>query len=745
MAWSGLASLLEQFLPEIDDLPPARAAAIRGALALADGGAPIEPFAVAVATRDLLAEADEAVPILVVVDDLPWIDEPTRAVLAYVADDIELEHVAVLAAQRADGGLAPSLGATIEIDGLVDAVADQLLVDAGVSSAEVRRRLREAASAATRSCSSRRPTCSTRTSAPVGPCSPIRCRSAPAGAGPPSWRSPASTRRRGRRWSWSRQIPTATRPGCAPPWPPTATRRVPSSRPSRAACSCVEGDRLVFRHPLIRAATYHGATRTAQRAAHRALATTLPERSPARAWHLARSALGPDEEIAAALDSAATMTAHLGAPNLAARTWEAASRLSPHPADRSRRLRLAAAAELDAGLTHEAGELLNRAEQVALSDVAADDGIERTHRLRLRCRLPPADRRARRCHDPTAPGGRRHRGRRARPRRRRPPRCPRAGDRQRGARRHARHRRVPDRHARPGRRRARPPHRHRPRRLAAPARRSTRRGRCSIGSARSAAPTGRRRTPASSPASSRPRSPTSGTPRRRTSCSTVLEADLRSRGAIRALVDVLAAQAMAHYGRSFPNAIAAARRGDGPRREPRHARAGSPGAPAPSGSRAAVVGDPARCEQAAALLATADAPERRLLGPISLAYLALNEGRLDDADEIYRRLATELPLGRGLIRWETEWVETLAKLGRRAEGADVLDRLVAGGTTPDVAPAPRVRAGAGVRRRRRGDGPRPLRRVDRRRRRPGQPVRRGPRPPGLGRAAAAGPPPRRRP
>jgi DNA-binding CsgD family transcriptional regulator len=139
---------------------------------------------------------------------------------------------------------------------------------------------------------------------------------------------------------------------------------------------------------------------------------------------------------------------------------------------------------------------------------------------------------------------------------------------------------------------------------------------------------------------------------------------------------------MAHHGRSFPAALAAGVEA--------LALAESLGTPDQAalaasalGLAAAVVGDRERCEQAAALLAGVDALERRMLGPISLAYLALNEGRLEDADVLYRQIAAELPLGRGFVRWETEWVEALAKSGRRAEGADVLHRLVDGGRRPD--------------------------------------------------------------
>jgi len=98
---------------------------------------------------------------------------------------------------------------------------------------------------------------------------------------------------------------------------------------------------------------------------------------------------------------------------------------------------------------------------------------------------------------------------------------------------------------------------------------------------------------------------------------------------------------------------------------------------------AAVIGDRERCEQAAALLRDVAAPERRMLGPIGLAYLALNEGRLDDAEAIYRDVVRVLPIGRGFIRWETEWIETLTRAGRRDE-AEALFRQLVADTRPDL-------------------------------------------------------------
>src|SRR5215218_8950303 len=60
LAWSGLAELLAGMLGGIDRLAPARASAVRAALALEGTEQPVEPFAIALATRDLLVESAES-------------------------------------------------------------------------------------------------------------------------------------------------------------------------------------------------------------------------------------------------------------------------------------------------------------------------------------------------------------------------------------------------------------------------------------------------------------------------------------------------------------------------------------------------------------------------------------------------------------------------------------------------------------------------------------------------------------
>ena len=206
---------------------------------------------------------------------MPWIDQPSRLVLGYVAEHVELEHVAVLAARRSEHDPGADLGELIEVAGLPDDAADVLLADAGVTNVEVRRRLREAGGGnplvlveaanllddAERSGRAMLPD-----PLPVGQNGRQAAELALERLDPAARDalvvvaadSDGDAARIGAALAHNGHPPDALGPALA------------------AGVLLADDDRLTFRHPLIRSATYHGARRSELRAAHRVLAATLP-------------------------------------------------------------------------------------------------------------------------------------------------------------------------------------------------------------------------------------------------------------------------------------------------------------------------------------------------------------------------------------------------------------------------------------------------------------------------------------
>jgi DNA-binding CsgD family transcriptional regulator len=104
----------------------------------------------------------------------------------------------------------------------------------------------------------------------------------------------------------------------------------------RVGLIAVDGVRVVFRHPVARAAAYAVATAQERRAAHLALAAAGDE--PDRiAWHRAHACPGTDEGVAGELAERARAAATAGRHRAAARAWQRAAECSPGPAMRVER------------------------------------------------------------------------------------------------------------------------------------------------------------------------------------------------------------------------------------------------------------------------------------------------------------------------------------------------------------------------------------------------------------------------
>jgi len=134
--------------------------------------------------------------------------------------------------------------------------------------------------------------------------------------------------------------------------------------PAADAGLLVIGERVTFRHPLVRSAVYRAASAPERRAAHQALAgATDPQADrDRRAWHRAQATPGPDEDVAWELERSAGRAQARGGLAAAAAFLERPAALTLDPARRAERALAAAQATYQAGAFEAALGLLGTAE-----------------------------------------------------------------------------------------------------------------------------------------------------------------------------------------------------------------------------------------------------------------------------------------------------------------------------------------------------------------------------------------------
>src|SRR5208282_6618940 len=99
LAFTGLHDLCTPLLSCLDRLVEPQREALSVALGLAAGERP-EPFVVALAALNLLAQAAEDRPLLCIVDDVQWLDQATAQVLGFVGRRLLAEPVGLVFAAR---------------------------------------------------------------------------------------------------------------------------------------------------------------------------------------------------------------------------------------------------------------------------------------------------------------------------------------------------------------------------------------------------------------------------------------------------------------------------------------------------------------------------------------------------------------------------------------------------------------------------------------------------------------------
>src|SRR5216684_2538150 len=364
LGFAGLHQLVVPFLPQLNRLPVPQRDALASVFGLL-AGTPPDRFQVGLATLTLLADAASKKALLCLVDDAQWLDIESSEVLAFVARRLIADRIALLFAVRepAERGTALTGLPELWIDGLHAKDARRLLatVVGGPLAGQVSERIiaeTEGNPLAILELTAQL-TLRELGSASLLP-EPL----------------PIGSRLQQRFVAQVRGLPPDTQTFLliaaaessgdpAVVW--RAARQLGLEQDAVAAAEAarllVVGRQILFRHPLIRSAIYHGAPAAERRRIHAALAaasdaTIHPSR---HAWHRAYAALEPDEEVAAELAQAGKHAQRRGSHASAAALYSRAAELTPNHGLRAGRLIAAARDSLIAGAPDRAQTLLDEA------------------------------------------------------------------------------------------------------------------------------------------------------------------------------------------------------------------------------------------------------------------------------------------------------------------------------------------------------------------------------------------------
>jgi len=369
LPFAGLHQLCVSMLDHFDALPAPQADALSTAFGLKSGPPP-DRFLVGLAVLSLLSEVAARRPLVCVVDDCQWLDRASSQTLGFVARRIQAESILLAFAAREPGKDLQGIP-ELRVEGLQDPDARTLL--RSVVSWPLDEQVRERILAECRG-------------------NPLALLELPRGLSPAELAGgfglPREASLSGRiEESFLRRVetlPEATSltvlvAAADPVGDPALVRRAAGRLGlSPAVVAAAEADglvtidrRVVFRHPLVRSAVYRASSASDRRKVHGALAAvTDPGRDPdRRAWHLARAADGPDEEVAAELERSAGRAQGRGGLAAAAAFLERAVELSVDAEPQARRALAAAHAMNLAGAPDAARELLAVAETGPLGDL----------------------------------------------------------------------------------------------------------------------------------------------------------------------------------------------------------------------------------------------------------------------------------------------------------------------------------------------------------------------------------------
>ena len=367
LAYASLHQLCAPMLDRLSVLPKPQRRAFEIVFGLS-AGPPPDRFIVALAALSLFSEMAEERPLLCVVDDAQWLDKASAVTLAFVVRRLLAEAVGVVFAARQAGAELTHVP-ELEVRGLRNGDAHALLGRA--VQFRLDERVRERIVAETRG-------------------NPLALLELPRGLtaiqlaggfgiiGTPALSErieESFSRRLGTLSDEARQLllVAAAEPLGEPLLVLRACERlgiVVSAVDAETGGLMAIGERVIFRHPLVRSAVYRSADVKERRAVHLALAEatdreTDPDR---RAWHLAAAAAGPDEQVAVELERSAGRAQARGGLAATAAFLERAAALTEDPARRAKRALAAAQASVLTGAFDAAHGFLASAEADPLDE-----------------------------------------------------------------------------------------------------------------------------------------------------------------------------------------------------------------------------------------------------------------------------------------------------------------------------------------------------------------------------------------
>lgn len=341
IAFAGLHALLGTRLAAVNALPVRHRDPLLALLGVAGSAAPTDRLVLGMATLALLGALSDDSPLLVVLDDVQWLDENSLAALTFAGRRLAGANISMILCGRDDlvpEGLDRAV-TELRLDPLSHDDAARLL-DQQMSSPSWPAREQVLLQSAGNPAALIELGAAVTNAEPASRYAldllPLPRRLAAVYAGPLSG-LPEST-------LTALLTASAASPAdfaCALGYLPNFDVNLLSAAELVGLVSVGPGG-ITFMHPLLRSAVYYRAPFTARASAHRELAAALSDQPDRQAWHLSKATLRPDEEVASLLEATYQQARQRGGFIAAAAAMKRAAALSPNRADRARRLATAA-------------------------------------------------------------------------------------------------------------------------------------------------------------------------------------------------------------------------------------------------------------------------------------------------------------------------------------------------------------------------------------------------------------------